>query len=55
VHEIPFYPSDNGRTKKGKVKPLNYSQVTAVQDDPDFKKKNNKKPLPFYSISRMLS
>jgi hypothetical protein len=34
--------------KRAKVKTLNYSQVTAVQQDPD------ENPLPFYSVLRML-
>jgi hypothetical protein len=34
--------------KMAKVKPLNYSQVTAVQQGPD------ETPLPFYRFSRML-
>jgi hypothetical protein len=31
---MPLYPSYSGRAKRAKVKPLNYSQVTVVQQGP---------------------
>jgi hypothetical protein len=33
MDEMPLHQSDSGRTKRVKVKPLNCSQVTAVQQD----------------------
>jgi hypothetical protein len=32
---MPLNPSHSGRAKKTKVKPLNYSQVTVVQQGPE--------------------
>jgi hypothetical protein len=52
MEEASLYLPSSGGTKKAKVKPLNYSQVTIEQQGPDDYCTTGLH-LPFYSILRM--